>query len=157
MERRVPSPSLPTPSKHIAAKNMTSSTVLTQNDNTVFILLYVKSVLWLNLAPVVQKVNNSIHWLEIHPQHHPAFEQPGPGLQYYFNLVWFRISFLSQPVLIIQMYSVQVTMKFWFTLITDFTYNIFKCWLNLYFDSNKKYNAELLRFRRRKTRLDQSQ
>ena len=40
------------------------------------------------------------------------------------------------------MYSVWVTMKFWFTLRTDFTYNIFKCWFNyLYFDSNKKYNA----------------
>ena len=30
-------------------------------------------------------------------------------------------------------------MKFWFTLRTDFTHNIFKCYL--YFDSNKKYNA----------------
>ena len=42
------------------------------------------------------------------------------------NLVWFRISLLSLPVLIIQMYSVQVTIKFWFTLRTDFTCNIFK-------------------------------
>ena len=75
----------------------------------------------------------------------------GQGQDYniILNLVWFRISFLSWPVLIIQMYSVQVTMKFWFTLRTDFTHNIFKCWFTCILTQIKNI-MQLLGFRRRK-------
>ena len=56
------------PVNTLLQKNMTSTiNVITLKDNTVFILLYVKSVLWLNLAPVVQKVDNAIHWINLYP------------------------------------------------------------------------------------------
>ena len=129
-------------------------------------MLYVKSVLWLNLAPVVQKVGSAIHSINLYICMSldrnssialiQRLNNRGQDYNIILNLVWFRISLLSLPVLIIQMYSVQVTMKFWFTLRTDFTCNIFK-YVGLPVFWLKKYNAKLLRFRRRKTRLDQSQ
>ena len=131
----------------------------------VFILLYVKSVLWLNLAPVVQKVNNSDDYpldksLSAGQKFiHSAIQglnNLGHDYNIILNLVWFRISFLFQPILIIQMYSVQETMKFWFIVRTDFTHNIFKCWFTCILTQIKNI-MQLLRFRRRKTRLDQSQ